>query len=237
MVEQSDIPGMPPDPVKGSDTTSLRETATSKAYSAIRSQVLNGQLRPGVHLKEEDLASDIGVSRTPVRQALMRLAAEGMVQHMPNQGVTVRIWPHEEVVEIFKLRAMLERHGCELAAERIADKELALLRHLNQQMVGFAESDDSNRVACISEANMAFHKVIHRAARSEKLSEILSTLIDVPLVSRTFRTYSPYQIRRSIDHHNEIIEALAAHEPEWAGAIMHAHIMSAKKTFADSTPE
>ncbi|MCA3423086.1 MAG: GntR family transcriptional regulator [Roseomonas sp.] len=93
-------------------------TAWEQAYLTLRRCLADGTYPPGAHLREEDLATQLGVSRTPIREALRRLDAEGWLRVVPNQGAFAAEWSLPEMIEIFDLRAMLESHAAEHAAKR-----------------------------------------------------------------------------------------------------------------------
>jgi DNA-binding GntR family transcriptional regulator len=201
------------------------------AYEAIRDRILDGTFAVDDHLVEADLAAQLDVSRTPVREALRRLASEGLVTFQPNRGARVAGWSEAELAEIFELRALLESYGARLAAARATDEDLDHMRELAGHMEELVASghEDFHQVAL---ANNAFHLAVLRAAGNERLVSILSSLVHVPLVQRTFARYSPEAIQRSLAHHRECIEALACRDGLWAESVMRAHILAARPSLA-----
>ncbi len=194
-------------------------------YASIREQILSGALPSGGWLREGDLASTLGVSRTPVREAFRRLAAEGLVQHERNRGVQVRAWSMEDLEEIYALRTELEPWGCGLAAAA-GTVDLAELAALASAMDAAAEggAPDIDR---ITELNNRFHRIILDASGNTRLAAILTSLVQVPLVWRTFAHYPPEVLRRSLAHHHEIVVALAARDSVWAESVMRSHVRNA----------
>lgn len=212
----------------------VQPTGAERAYTTIRDLVIRGAFEAGARLKEEELAATIGVSRTPIREALRRLSAEGLVEFIPNRGAHVASWSDDDLDEIFALRAAVEGVGCRFAAARITDGELEELRKLAQKMIetrqagGSAGSDAPD----IQMLNTEFHRLIMVSSRSSRLVEIATSLMSIPLIHRTFRTYTPEQMRRSLEGHLEIVDALAARDAAWAEATMHAHLLSARRSLA-----
>lgn len=199
--------------------------AVDIAYQSIRLQILSGERPGGEWLREDELAASIGVSRTPVREALRKLAAEGLVTHEPNRGVQVHSWTTEDLKEVFGLRSLLEPWGCALAAVR-GEADLALLQELADKMDAAAEGPTPDFEA-LTDLNNRFHGTILAASGSRRVQSLVSSVVDVPLVWRTFSRYSPAELRRSLGHHHEMVEALRAQDPAWAESIMRAHVQSA----------
>lgn len=212
------------DPVATTDA-SASGRAAERAYTAIRSQILAGERGGGEWLREGELGTALGVSRTPVREALRRLAAEGLVSHERNRGVRVQNWSAHDLEEIFSLRTVLEPWGTALAAVRgVADTEL--LDELAHRM-DHAASGPTPDVEQIAPLNNRFHRLILEASGNARLVTLVASVVDVPLVSRTFSRYGPESLRRSIAHHHEIVSALKAQDPTWAESVMRSHVRSA----------
>lgn len=203
--------------------------AVDRAYRAIRADILAGVHPPHSHLKEEELAEKTGVSRTPVREALRRLATEHLVRFVANQGATVADWTSDDVIQIFELRALLEGYTARRAARHISAARIAELSRLAGRMETIAgQSTDKRDMAAITRLNHAFHNIIKEAAASEYLDRMLSWIIEIPVMLRTFTYYSESDLARSMAHHREIIAALAAADEEWSEAVMRAHIHAAR---------
>lgn len=199
--------------------------AVDIAYQSIRLQILSGERPGGEWLREDELAALIGVSRTPVREALRRLAAEGLVMHEPNRGVQVHSWTTDDLKEVFALRSLLEPWGCSLAAVR-GQADLSLLQELAEKMDAAAQGPKPDFEA-LTDLNNQFHGTILAASGSRRVQSLVSSVVEVPLVWRTFSRYSPEELRRSLAHHHELVDALRAKDPAWAESIMRAHVQSA----------
>ena len=215
----------------GADTGKAAEVT----YATIRRQILSGERAGGEWLREGDLAAAIGVSRTPVREALRRLAAEGLVRHEPNRGVQVEDWGVGDLDEIFSLRSQLEPWGCGLAATT-GRADLDRLGRLADRMDEEARREPPDLDA-ITGLNNEFHRTVLEASGNGRLVGMVSSVVEVPLVWRTFSHYSPEAMRRSLAHHHEIVQALAAGDAEWAESVMRSHVRAAWVSLRQEHPE
>ena len=207
--------------------------AATHAYETIRERILAGDLPGGHWLRETDLASDIGVSRTPVREALRRLAAEGLVLHQQNRGMQVQSWRPEDLEEIFALRTLLEPWGCNLAATSgLADVEaLGALADAMDSVAAKRHPD----FAELTDLNNRFHGAILDASGNSRLPGLVAAVVRVPLVSRTFTLYSREALARSLAHHHELVHALRDRDADWAESVMRSHIRAAWSSLRPQT--
>lgn len=202
--------------------------AVDRAYEAVRSGIIAGRYLAGARLTEQEIATAVGVSRTPVREALRRLDAEGLVDFTPNLGAVVTTWTEADSDEVFDLRAMLESYGARRATDRATADQIAELRRLAESQ--YRESVE-RRAGClerIADLNSRFHRRLQEAAASPRLSRALAALIEAPLMMRTFQKYTPEDLQRSAQHHLEIVLALEARDPDWAASVMLSHIHAAR---------
>lgn len=207
--------------------------ASELAYRHIRNAILEGELPPGAQLREEQLAESCGVSRTPVRDALRRLEAEHFVRRTDSQRTFVTDWSIDEIEEAFVLRGMLEGHAAARAAERIDAAAIDELARHNRGIKTAADARPINAVSFL-EHNREFHAIILTAAGSDRLSALVATIIEQPIVTRTARRYDRSQILRSFTEHEELILAFRRRDPAWAGAVMTAHIRRASHAYRDA---
>ena len=206
-------------------------TAWEQAYLALRRRLADGTYPPGARLREEDLAAQLGVSRTPVREALRRLDAEGWLRVVPNQGAFAAEWSIGDMEEIFDLRALLEAHAAEHAA---ASPDRAGLEAM-EAACDLAESalpgDSLAALELISDANVRFHRALWDMSGQARCRTILHSLAVPPMVLRNFRNFDAAGLRRSLDQHREMIAAIAAGNATWAGAVMRAHVQAGRAVF------
>lgn len=203
-----------------------RRPSAEDTYLAIRAQIVSGERSSGDWLREGDLAASLGVSRTPVREALRRLLAEGLVRHEPNRGVRVESWSVQDLDEIYSLRAILEPWASAQAATtgRADLEELARLADAMDDVAAARRPDFEELI----QLNNRFHHEITLASGNSRLCQVIASVVAVPLVWRTFAHYSPAALRRSLAHHHELVEALATRDPDWAESVMRSHIRAAR---------
>ncbi len=207
--------------------------AFDKAYHAVREGIIAGRFPPSRRITEQEVAAAAGVSRTPVREALRRLHAEGIVDFRPNQGAMVTAWSAEETEEIFELRAILESHGARRAAERASATQVGRLRELAELQQQESSERADGYLARVCELNSRFHRGLQEAAGSPRLSQALASILEAPLVLQTFQNYSPEDLIQSAAHHLEIVRAVERRDGEWAAAVMRSHILAARRTLRE----
>jgi DNA-binding GntR family transcriptional regulator len=208
------------------DASEAAPTAAERAYQEVRQRILDGRLPAGRRLKELDLARELGISRTPVRDALSRLNVEGLLDFRPNLGATVAVWSEVQIEQMFRIRAMLEPFAAEIAALQIADAEIAELKTLCGIMEEAARRETSADLMKLASANARFHRMIIDATRSEHFAKLITMAMDAPLTLRIFSRYTIEEIQRSMRHHREVVDALSHHDPAWAASAMRTHILS-----------
>ena len=204
--------------------------ASISAFETIRNLILSGELSGGTRLTEEYLAEICEVSRTPVREALSKLAARDYVVIMPNSGTFVSEYSDEDIEEIFVLRAMLEAQAARLAAERATAKQIAEIKNAHSHAAEMlSEKGPPDRELWLNN-NRQFHALIAEAAGSEKLSQMISRLVEQPIIDRTVMSFSGREISRSNTHHYDLVEAIERRDGNWAQATMSSHILAACQT-------
>lgn len=192
---------------------------------ALRRAILDGTLEPGVRLKEEELAAQLGMSRTPLRRALAVLEAEGLVVALPRQGVRVRFYSAKEVDDLYRIRAALEGEAAARAAEALTPQALAELEASCRRLE--AMPDDVELSEAIEE-NFTFHNIILDLADSQTLRHMVRNVIALPVMYQQNIWSEPGQLDRSRLEHRALSAALAAGEQERSEQIMRAHILAAK---------
>jgi DNA-binding GntR family transcriptional regulator len=208
--------------------------ATEQTAIRLRRLILEGEFEPGARLQEVELAAQLGVSRTPVREALRVLSAQGLVDILPNRGARVARWSVDDLEEIYELRVMLEGRAAERAAGRIKPAQLGVLSELCVPMEACVRRGAAHDLMELSEFNSRFHGGILAAAESPRLATMLASVVQVPLVLRTFVRYSPEALHRSMGHHRELVAAMRAGAPEWAGSVMRSHLIAASTVLLDN---
>ena len=202
----------------------LVRNASAAATELIRAAILDGRLPPGQRLKEEELARELGISRTPVREALLILQAEGLVDAAPNRGAVVRSHAAGDLEDHYQLRALLEGYATRRAAANITE---AALESLEASCDRFEELMDSEVQELVKE-NLLFHNVILEASRSRRVAELVRKVIELPLVYRSYIWYSIDQRRISAHYHRQITRALEMRDGERAELVMKEHVFEAR---------
>jgi DNA-binding GntR family transcriptional regulator len=175
----------------------------------LRALILTGEYGPEERLIEEQLAERLGVSRTPVRQALTMLEAEGLVEIAPHRGATVCSFSFEDVWDIYDLRAVLEGHAARRAAGRIEGPELERLRELADGMEGLAGrfEDHEEEIRALVALNQEFHGTIVEASRNRRLQRLINRTVEIPLMFKAFFWYTPHERVISNHYHRQILGA------------------------------
>jgi DNA-binding GntR family transcriptional regulator len=194
---------------------------------ALRRSIVEGEYAPRQRLIEEQLAERLGVSRTPVRQALTMLEAEGLVEIVPNRGAMVCSFSDRDVWEIYDLRAVLEGHAARRAASRIEAGDLERMGELAREMeliepgvTGDNEVETRRLVSC----NGEFHGAVLRASDNGRLEKLVLRTVQVPLVYKAFFLYGPDERVISNHYHRQILKALEQGDGERAEIVMREHV-------------
>lgn len=198
--------------------------ATDVVYNALREAILDGVLAPGTWLREETLAREFGVSRTPVREALQQLRREGLVDDSPHQGVFVGRLTVEDILAIYVVRESLEGLAARLAALRATSKDCASLQWIVDQM---REAEHAPSV--LAELNLRFHAEIRRIAGNAYLDRFLTQIEHaIRRFGQTTLTY-PGRPRQAIEEHQAIVTAISAGDAERAEAEAIHHMHAARE--------
>lgn len=191
------------------------------AYRRLLDEIRSGALAPGARLRETELADRLGISRTPVREAIRQLEADGLVAHLPRQGATIRSLDHAEVVELYEMRAVLEGTAARLAARAASDIELAELTALNTELA------DAPAGPQAKELNRQFHRMMLESARNRFLLKSMNALQKTLLILGPTTLADPSRAVSAVAEHAAVISALKARDGAAAEAAMRAHVDAA----------
>lgn len=198
---------------------------------AIREAIKNGTLQPRERLMEIQLADDLGVSRTPVREALRKLEQEGFIVMVPRKGAYVSDLSMKDVADVFEIRAALDGLAGGLAAERITEEELDLMERM---LVEKGEAINQNDIDKLVEADTRFHEAMYMASRNERLSNIISNLREQIQRFRLTSLSVPGRREDSLKEHRQILEAIQARDIQLARQLAQEHIENAETVLIDS---
>ncbi len=206
---------------------STSEGSTEFAYSRIREAIVEGRYAPACRLKEQRVAEELHLSRTPVREALKMLAAEGLVQIERNVGAMVRPIDRKSIVDLYELRGRLESYAAGRAAVHRQPAQIALLRMAIDDFdaaISRASTGDIDGVRLVNRCNGVIHATIVEAADHDRLGSMLGRAVDVPLVFQAFRRFDSTQLERSNLFHRLIVDAIEVSDPVRAERLMAEHI-------------
>lgn len=194
------------------------------AYRRLLGEIRDGRLQPGARLTETDLADRLSISRTPVREAIRRLEADGLVTHEPRVGAMVRSLDYAEVMELYEMRSVLEGTAARMAARSAGAVELAELAAINAEMAEVSE--DPGRLAAL---NQRFHLTLIDAARNRYLVRSVQSVHKTMLILGPTTLEGAERARAAVAEHGEILSALEARDGAMAEEAMRRHMDSAHR--------
>lgn len=194
-------------------------TQAKDVYHRLLDAIASGELRPGERLREVALANRLKVSRTPVREALKDLEADGLVEHLPRVGASIKSLTYAEVVELYEMRAVLEGLAAKMAARSASDLELQSLANINDQM---AQALD--QPALLTQLNRTFHRGLFNAAKNRYLLQAVSTVQKMLLVVGPSTLTEASRASAVVHEHAQLLNALMARDVLRAEGAMVAHI-------------
>lgn len=194
-------------------------------FETLREAIISGSLRPGERLMEVQLAEEMGVSRTPVREAIRKLELEGFVVMVPRKGAYVANYSFKDITEVFEIRSALESLAAGLAAERITEEEIEQLERALHQAAGFVSKQDLESMV---HADTEFHEMLYRACRNNRLLTIICNLREQIQRLRAKSLATPGRMRECLLEHKRIVEAVSARNAQLARETAQEHIENAE---------
>jgi len=195
-------------------------------FNSIRGAIISGVLKPGERLMEVQLAEKMGVSRTPIREAIRKLELEGLVVMIARKGAYVADLSIKNIIDVLEVRAVLEGLASGLAALRMTEEEIKDLeltaRHFEQAM-------NSNDVEGVIQTDIEFHEKIFKATRNEKLLQLTNSLMEQVQRFRVMYLNKAIKSTNLIKEHYKIVEAISRRNREMAENIAKIHIQNAEK--------
>jgi len=198
-------------------------------YESLRDAIWDGRVAVGERVREEEIARNLGVSRTPVREALQRLHQRGLLVFGAGRGLTVASLSQHQVLQLYAMREILEGSAARFAAQHATEPEIAVLWRLQKELC----KPDHDTMALVT-LNRRLHQAIYEAAHNQYLIQTLSVLHDslALLHSTTFRV--PSRRLESDEEHRQIVEAIEQHNPDRAEEAARQHIRQAQRTRFES---
>ncbi|WP_261130915.1 GntR family transcriptional regulator [Bacillus sp. Marseille-Q3570] len=195
-------------------------------YNYIKDAIVLGKYEPGMRLTEEHLAKELQMSRTPIREAIKKLQADGLIVPL-KRGVSVRSFTKEDIRQIYDLRTLLEGYAASQAAIHRTEKDLEKMAEANElykQAIDECVQSDIHSVKRVVEVNQQFHEAVVMASRNQHIHFHISKVVVVPLIFRSFYWYDRGMLERSLEVHRIILKAIENQESERARIAMHEHI-------------
>ncbi|MCX8128943.1 MAG: GntR family transcriptional regulator [Clostridia bacterium] len=200
-------------------------------FNTLREAIIVGELKPGERLMEVQLAEKMGVSRTPVREAIRKLELEGLVNMVPRKGAQVADLSVKDIMDVLEVRATLDGLATALSAQRITEEELKELKHVNMQFVNYMEKDNLQGTI---KKDVEFHDIIYRSSRNDKLIQIASNLREQIHRFRVIYLKDYSSPKDIIKEHTDIIEAISAKNNEIAETVAQKHIRRQEEIIINS---
>ena len=212
-------------PVFGQQALVTSERTGNTVANLLRLAILEGRLAPGEVLQEVQLGQELGISRTPIREALIELRNEGLLETTPTRRIAVRSYTGDELRDIYDLRATLEGFAAKMAALRSND---ALLRRLDESNARFhaiaSDGSDEDVTSQLIVENMSFHDVIATAAGIARLQKMIEQVMTIPRRYRAYAAYVPEHREVVVRDHRAITEAIRQGDGDAAGRQMEDHV-------------
>jgi DNA-binding GntR family transcriptional regulator len=203
---------------------SKHEPQSAVCYEYLVSKMQRGELVSGMSVTEQGVADELGISRTPAREALRRLEIDGLVVSEPRFGMKVTELGYIETLELYEAREALEMAAVEICAEKISDIEIAELEILQEQMAGSVR--DPSRMASL---NYAFHKALLNAVKNRYLTMSFEVIQKTLAILGPTTLANTERAEESLIEHQELIQCLKHHDSEGARKVMGRHLSNAKR--------
>lgn len=200
-------------------------------FNTLRQSILTGELKPGERLMEIHLADKLGVSRTPIREAIRKLELEGLVTMIPRRGAEVAQITEKHLKDVLEVRRALDALTVELACERITQEEMTDLMDARDLFAKAIKTKDANKIA---QADVAFHDIILIASRNDRLMQMLSNLSQQMYRYRLEYVKDDEHYDRLIEEHNIIFDAISRRDSKVGAEAIIAHIDNQEKSIMRS---
>jgi len=211
--------------ISGGIKVSKRKSLREEVYESLKKSILHGKLKGGQRLIEETLADQIGISRTPVREAFHKLERDDLVTKLPKGGFAVREFTKEDVDEIFGIRSALESYAAYLTTLHITPDKLAQLEKKVKESEAALEKGDDERVV---ELNTEFHDFLYKSCKSKKLFEMINNFRDYFYRYRSLLLHTERGMNYSIDDHRRMLEAMKKKNPRLVERLVRNHLARGK---------
>ncbi len=200
------------------------QSLRAKVFNQLQNDILNGKFEPGESLTEIKLSEELGVSRTPIREAIRQLELEGLVQSIPNKGAVVTGISSKDIEDIYTIRMMVEGLAARWAAEKITDEELEEMKEALEFEEFYTMKNDTQHLLRF---DSRFHEIIYKACKSKPLMHTLSTFHHYVQRARSASFSSPGRAQKVLEEHKAILQAIMDRDPERAEKLTTEHVRNA----------
>lgn len=218
--------------IEHDDSDLYSQSLRAKVFNQLQNDILNGKYEPGDSLTEIRLTEELGVSRTPIREALRQLELEGLVQSIPNKGAIVTGISAKDIDDIYTIRMLVEGLAARWAAEKITSRELEELKEAVDMEEFYTIKNDTQH---LSKFDSRFHEIIFKACKSKPLMHTLSTFHHYVQRAREASFNSPGRAQKVLEEHKAILQAIMHHEPDRAEKLTTEHIRNASINLLKNT--
>ena len=218
---------------EGQDVYSLR----GRVFRQLRADILSGKYKDNEELRENTIAKEYGVSRTPVREAIRQLELEGLVVTVPNKGAYVNSIKRKDVEDIYAIRALLEGLCARWATEHITQKEIEALEEVILLSEFYLKKPGQEQARQVAELDGKFHKILYEASNSRILEHVLSDFHKYVKMARTLSVEEQDRAVKSVEEHREILEAIRNKDAGRAEALADRHIRKAMENLRNKQEE
>ncbi|MBM4307999.1 MAG: GntR family transcriptional regulator [Deltaproteobacteria bacterium] len=198
-----------------------RKPLREVVYDSLKKSILHGKLKAGQRLIEETLANQVGISRTPVREAFHKLERDDLVSRLPKGGFAVREFTKEDVEEIFGIRIALESYAAYLAAIHITEEKITTLEKKAIESVNALEKGEDEKAV---QLHTEFHDFLYKSCKSKKLTEMINNFRDYFYRYRSALLHAPGGSKTSISDHHQMIEAMKKKNPKLVEKLVRSHL-------------
>ena len=202
-----------------------------KAYRDVKDRIVEGKITSGYRITEVELANQLTMSRTPVRDALKKLVEDRWLEYTPNVGMRVRTWNTKDILDNFYVRQLLECEAVALASQHISPDEVDNLKLINAQLRAITAIRTTEAIASMTSLNLRFHQTIWNSTTNRVLSEILFRNVNSPTISTTYQQYTRENLLASLDDHDRMIACFIRRDSEQVQRIMASHLQRAASIY------
>ncbi|MCM3716378.1 GntR family transcriptional regulator [Halalkalibacter oceani] len=205
----------------------VSQLAKDRIAAILREEILSRNLKPGQKLLEKELCEKLGVSRTPLREAIRNLEVEGLVESIPNRGSRVKVMTTKDVVNLFELRIELEAMATRKSVPHLTEADIEGLHAIQQELLEATARSSWSEVDAL---NKKFHSLLRCKGENDRLLSIIDQLYQVGGIIRVSTFSIPGRALKALEEHVDILEAVAARDAERAGQLMYDHLTVARDT-------